>query len=414
MSSRQPIPGVHLRSTFQSIFSVSHGKVVGHEALLRGEDDRGTELTPGELFPQLVARYSAHDVNELCTRLHLGSFARQAREGWLFLNVSPDAVRDRSDVIERFGSYFRDAALDAHRIVVEIVETRSYDERQLADAVEGFRDLGCLVAIDDFGAGESNFERVWRLRPDLVKLDRAMLEEATDNPLVRHVLPGLVSLVHEIGCLVVLEGIETAEQAHIALEADVDFVQGFYFSRPTLTPPSLPSMRDKFAELASRVRSSMSSRTESDRGFIGAYLGGFEACAASLEDGSGLADACALFLAVSGVQRLYLLNAEGIQLTENLESPDVLSAADRRYDPCATGVGADWYRRPYFQRALAAPRVVQVSRPYLSIRDARCCVTLSIAFERDGELLVLCADIDFEDSRPLSRRFPQKSGVVLR
>ena len=67
------------------------------------------------------------------------------------------------------------------------METSAYDEENLARCVQYFRDLGCLVAIDDFGAGESNFERIWRLKPDIVKLDRSMVVEATRTPRVRSI-----------------------------------------------------------------------------------------------------------------------------------------------------------------------------------------------------------------------------------
>lgn len=407
--------GIRLHSVFQSIFSVSHSKVVGHEALLRGQDRDQSALGPSDIFPRLVARFSADAVNEHCARLHLNNFAQQNRDGWLFLNVSPDAVPCRADVTRRFGAWLAEADIPAHRIVVEIIETRSYDEKRLADAVEGFRDLGCLVAIDDFGAGESNFERVWRLRPDLVKLDRAMLEEATANPLVRHILPGIVSLVHEAGCLVVLEGIENEEQALLAMESDVDFVQGYHFSRPSLRPPEPEKAREAFSSLGRELKRALSDRTEQDRGFFESYTGGFEACALALEDGETLRDSCGLFLALAGVQRVYVLDQEGRQLSGNVEARDGQCPPDPRFDPCSDGSGANWCRRPYFQRAIEAPRVTQISRPYLSIRDARNCVTLSIAYDApDGSLHVLCADLDYDPSEPFSRRQPRTSQVQRR
>ena len=403
--------GIRLHSVFQSVLSVSHARVVGHEALLRGVDRDGTALTPSQIFPRLVSKFCANSVNEFCARLHLGTFQAHDREGWLFLNVNPDAVPSRRDVYERFGSWLRDADIPAHRIVVEVVETRSIDEKGLAEAVEGFRDLGCLVAIDDFGAGESNFERVWRLRPDVVKLDRAMLEEATQNPLVRRILPGIVSLVHEAGCLVVLEGIETEEQALLAMECDVDFVQGYHFSRPTLDPPPREEAKSLFLELEGQLRQHLDDRNEQDRGFFESYMGGFEACAHALEEGDSLRDACATFLALAGVQRVYLLDQDGQQMAGNVEARDTGLASDPRFDPCADAEGASWFRRPYFQRAIQRPRATQVSRPYLSIRDAKTCVTLSIAYDSPDGLCVLCADLSYALPEPAGPWSVRESGV---
>jgi EAL domain-containing protein (putative c-di-GMP-specific phosphodiesterase class I) len=124
--------GLRLHSAFQPIISVVHSKIVGHEALLRGHNERDEALSPAELFPQLVATLSARQVNETCARLHMTSFTAQQGEGWLFLNVSPDSMTGRAEVITEFGSWLEECGLSSHQIVVEIVETRAYDEVQLA------------------------------------------------------------------------------------------------------------------------------------------------------------------------------------------------------------------------------------------------------------------------------------------
>jgi hypothetical protein len=150
-----------------------------------------------------------------------------------------------------------------------------------------------------------------------------------------------------------------------------------------------------------------------DRGFFASFTGGLEACVSALEDGLGFHDAVQMFLAVAGVQRVYELDAEGYQVGENAESPGC-GARDRRFDPCASAQGANWFRRPYFQRAMANPKKVQISRPYLSIRDARSCVTMSVAFEDESEMRVLCADLDYEQSEPPSQRAQYESGIRIK
>lgn len=405
--------GLKLHTAFQPIISVVHSKIVGHEALLRGYDERNNLLSPAELFPQLVATLSARQVNETCSKLHLQSFSKSRGDGWLFLNVSPDSMPDRAGVISEFGDWIQQAGVRPHQVVVEIIETRSYDECRLAEAVSGFRHLGCLVAIDDFGAGESNFERIWRLRPDLVKLDRAMITEAAVNPLVQRILPGIVSLVHEAGCLVVMEGIETERQALIAVESDVDFVQGFYFSRPSSRYNQPNEIRAQLDELENSIRSTREAQSAMDRGFFASFTGGLEECVSALEEGLAFRDAVSKFLGLAGVQRIYELDAEGYQVGENAESTDY-EMHDPRFAPCADGHGANWFRRPHFQRAMAHPKKVQVSRPYLSIRDARSCVTMSIAFEHKNQMRVLCADLDCQHEMPSSQRAHQESGIHRR
>lgn len=406
------VQGLALSSTFQPIISVAHSRVVGHEALIRGVDRRGQHLAPGEIFSALGDKLSEKQLNSLCSRLHLGSFAMQERDGWLFLNVTPSAIGDKDSVLADFRDLLKTAGVPPHRLVMEIIETKVHDEVLLGEAVEAFRELGCLVAIDDFGSGESNFERIWRLRPDLVKIDRAMITQAAESPVVRRILPGLVSLLHEAGCLVVMEGIETERQALIAVESNADFVQGFHFAAPSQTPPHSTEIKQQFSLLAAELHRGAEERAAQDLDFFRCFTGGLEACVSALEEHVDFFDACSMFLAVAGVQRVYLLDSAGYQLGQNAESLH-RGKADARFTPCADTTGANWYRRPYFQRAIRQPRVVQISRPYLSIRDATSCVTMSVAFEVGGALRVLCADLDY-DSEPLSPRGIRDSRIILR
>lgn len=135
--------------------------------------------------------------------------------------------------------------IEPRRVVLEVLEQSAEDIERLALAVQQFRDQGFLIALDDFGAGHTNIERIWQLDPDIVKLDRVMLSHAGHNvhaPLsertrkqrrnMEAVLWGIVSLLHEAGKLVLIEGVETEHEAQLALASGADFVQGFFFARP--------------------------------------------------------------------------------------------------------------------------------------------------------------------------------------
>ena len=73
---------------------------------------------------------------------------------------------------------------------------------------------------------------MWHLRPDIVTLDRCILAQASEHSHIERVLPGLVSLLHESGQLVLMGGLSTERDALIALECNVDFVQGAYLRGP--------------------------------------------------------------------------------------------------------------------------------------------------------------------------------------
>jgi len=99
-------------------------------------------------------------------------------------------------------------------------------------AILGYRRRGFRVAIDDFGAQDSNFDRLWRLTPDVVKIDRTLVVEAVRNPRARRVLPRIVDIIHQLGATVVCEGIETCLQDALARDSGADLVQGFLYGKP--------------------------------------------------------------------------------------------------------------------------------------------------------------------------------------
>jgi len=384
-----------LRTALQPVLSLAHHKPVGYEALLRAYDAEDRLVSPHRMFRK--AGDDAIALDQICRALHVQNCVLQGTgQAWIFLNVSPALILEGHStrtilprVLERYG-------VPAHRVVVEILETTAYDEENLARCVQYFRDLGCLVAIDDFGAGESNFERIWRLKPDIVKLDRSMVVEAMRTSRVRRILPGLVSLIHEAGCLVVMEGLETAEHALIAMESDVDFVQGYYFGEPRSRLSPDEDYRGVLNDLFSCFQERVRRQSSSERGMLAHYSKRFQDAALLFRLGGEPEQAFAEFLALGGVQRCYLLSAEGVQVGANIGAKRAASRLDPRYLPCADAEGANWFRRPYFRRAITQPMAVQISRPYLSIADARACVTFSIAIPETDGVRVLCADLDWE------------------
>lgn len=171
--------GLQLSSAFQPIISLSHRRVVGYEALLRASNAVGAAVAPVDVFALPKDARESIDLDRRCRALHLRYFRDAAiPDAWLFLNVSAQVVLEG----RRYGAFFNQLLqtlqFPARRVVVEILEGAVHDEAQLAVAAEYYRAIGCLVALDDFGAGHSNFERIWRLKPDIVKLDLSLIHAA--------------------------------------------------------------------------------------------------------------------------------------------------------------------------------------------------------------------------------------------
>ncbi len=386
--------GLTLRTALQPIFSISHKRVVGYEALIRAFDNDNSSVLPLHLFQLPTSEPENVLLDRLCRYLHVKNYsALDDQINWLFLNISPKVVANGRQCDSFFGKLLRQTGLPPHRIVVEIVEQPTDDSQQLRDTVAYYQQLGCLTAIDDFGAGHSNFERVWNLSPDIVKLDRTLLTRATADKKARQILNGIASLLHQSGCLVLLEGVETKDQAMIAIDAGVDFVQGFYFSRPSIELQEMTTVGTNLEQLLTDYKSRSRVQLDPTQQITDFFSSYFQSAVNKLRFGNNLEQSCVELLGHHSVSRCYLIDASGVQVEKTLISRSIANTLDPRFRPLENTVSADWYRQQYLKQALAQPDHIHVTRPYLSIAGAHMCVTLSLAYYQQGALRVLCCDV---------------------
>ncbi|SIT35141.1 Diguanylate phosphodiesterase [Paraburkholderia ribeironis] len=386
-----------LTSVFQPIFSLSHMRAVGYEGLLRARDALDRTVSALDVFGEAARLGDVLHMDRLAQTLHLENFKVLGVEHeWLFLNVHPDALTDPYHAAALLAN-LRRLDLPSRRIVLEVLEQGAEDLERLADSVRQFRERGFLIALDDFGAGHSNVERIWQLNPDIVKLDRIMLSHAAHRADMAAILPGLVTLLHEAGKLVLIEGVETEHEAQMALACNADFVQGFFFGRPSPGAVDAEHAAVCIGEVTERYREQAQARERRKASRLAPYLRAFERAAERLAAGESLEEVCWNFLALDHAARCFLLDAKGRQAGRNVVLRADRAARETRFLPLVDAQGASWLRRPYFRDAINAPERVHVTRPYLSINEALPCVTLSVATRVGEKTCVLCGDIDWED-----------------
>lgn len=240
--------GLRLYSVFQALFATTDGRPVAHEALLRVIDREGKSLTPAQAFAVPKGQQEIVYFDRLCRMVHAVNFVNQARDDTpLFLNVSGQHLLSVGEGGhgQTFEKLLSHCGLKPSQIVLEVLESRVDDLKHLQRAVEAYQRRGYRVAIDDFGCQHSNFDRLWLLSPDIVKLDRSLIVEAGTNPRARRILPKLIEIIHDLGAQAVCEGIETGDQHALARDAGADLVQGFLYARPGTTlihaPTPLPN-----------------------------------------------------------------------------------------------------------------------------------------------------------------------------
>lgn len=225
--------GIRLTSAFQPIVDVASNRVWGREALLRAATDTVPAYGAHAAFERAEEAHSLVQFDRLLRTLHLLNHARSfAAEELLFLNVHPrllTRVTDHGRTFEQILHYY---SVPPERVVIEIAEHAVEDKLRLFEAVSNFRNVGYKISIDDLRPGRANFERVLPLRPDIVKLEGSLIRNAEQAAGGKGVVYGLVDRCRSKGARVVIQGIETAEQADIALRSGAEGGQGYYIGRP--------------------------------------------------------------------------------------------------------------------------------------------------------------------------------------
>ena len=382
-------------SAFQPIVSLTHARVVGHEGLLRAHDAAGQAVPPPQLLDIAIASGDILLLDRLCRTLHVAN-AQAVSEGWLFLNIHPDSFSSAQQANRKafMADLLKHSEIQPKMVVIEILEELIEEEDNFRNTVGQLRDLGCMLAIDDFGAGHSNFDRIWQVAPEIVKLDRRFAVQCEADSRARRMLPRIVNMLHEAGALVLLEGIETETQAMIALESDIDFAQGYYFARPAPEPRPIHQVIPAVTELWERYERDSHHNYRKRRERIAPYEQAIVKAAMELAMRSEeLAGACCAFLELPDTEFCYLLDGLGLQVGSNVWSSTSRKNAAGSYTPIAGIHGARWSRRPYFRRAIEHFGQVQTTRPYLSATTGNLCVTISIAFHQGKQTRVLCGDM---------------------
>lgn len=398
--------GLILTSAFQPIFSIAHQRPVGYEGLLRAYDVEGRQLQPNRVFSRPSNSRENLELDRVCRKLHADNFAMQDTEGcWLFLNLNSQClVTERPDagfmreLISRSG-------IPSRRIVIEILESEIDDRAYLRQLIEHFRGLGCLIAIDDFGAGHSNFDRIWELQPDIVKIDRNLVKQASKSLKVERILTGIVSLIHETGSLVVMEGVENEKEALVAVSSNADMVQGFYFGRPASMITD-NQFGKKMNALLSQKNSATCQYSRRMQEQFQLFKERYQQEVDRLREYKNIEQCGDAVFQDERVVRCFLLDQFGYQKGRSLYPPKFSSRLDIRFAPLLAGENANWSHRHYHHRAIHNPGVIQISRPYLSVAGSHMCVTVSKAIEVDGEMLVFCCDLDWTDEELSSVNLP--------
>lgn len=205
----------------QPIIDLSRGSVVGYEMLSRFPQGR-----PDAWFAAAAAHGMSAQLDARVMRRALALRAELPPNTFLTVNVEPHDLLDPAVQAVVTGEH------DLSRLVVELTEHARVDLAGLAGPLRQLRDRGAVIAADDVGAGYAGLQALLALRPQIVKIDRSLVDGIDEDPAKQAVVRMLGELSSTMDAWVLAEGIERPEELVELLRLGVPLAQGYLLGRP--------------------------------------------------------------------------------------------------------------------------------------------------------------------------------------
>ncbi|MDB4973003.1 MAG: hypothetical protein JWN48_1344 [Myxococcaceae bacterium] len=222
-----------LNIVYQPILDLKKRSIFAYEALVRSTSQH--YQGPPAMFTEAIrSRYC-------------GALGRAVRELTvanappcpLFVNIHPNEF-DEGWLVQPDDPIFH----HEHPVYLEITESVPLSHFSLCHSVLAeVRSRGVLLAVDDLGAGYSNLKYIADLSPEIVKLDRGLIENMQKGTRQYRLVRAIVRMCEDLGAKVVAEGIENDSEAQAVFEAGAHYGQGYFYARPSFPPPPLSGIK---------------------------------------------------------------------------------------------------------------------------------------------------------------------------
>jgi len=221
---------------FQPIIDSKTGKIFAYEALMRSQLE--SLKNPLDIIKLATADSRLYEIERITFFKALESFVNNKekfKDAKLFINSIPNQVLSNEDLKkfeQLYGQY-----LD--RVVVELLENEHSNEANTAKKRKVVEKWNSMLAIDDFGSGYNNEAVLLDITPDFVKIDMGIVRGIDKDLNRQQISKNLISYAKQRKIKIVAEGVETKEELEKLIELGVDYLQGYYLSKPNFIPQEL-------------------------------------------------------------------------------------------------------------------------------------------------------------------------------
>jgi EAL domain-containing protein (putative c-di-GMP-specific phosphodiesterase class I) len=223
-----------ITSHFQPIIDMSNNSIFGYEALVRGVMPNGDLVYPDVLFEKSARNDMDFNFDRLCRENALKTTAVKKVDAKVFINFIPTTIYDPKFCLASTVKWANQLEFDPKNIVFEVVETQKVkDTEHLKTILNYYREQGFLIALDDVGEGYSSLNMIIDLKPDIIKVDRNIINNIDKDEMKRSVYKALRNLAMENDIKILAEGVETPYELATLKSIGLDYAQGYYFAKPS-------------------------------------------------------------------------------------------------------------------------------------------------------------------------------------
>ena len=238
---------------YQPFYNVKKSCFDVAEALVRIRQENGELIPPGAFIPAAeesgqIIPLGIRVFEKVCRFL---SNVDMKKYGLKEIEVNVSAAQfDHENPSKFVMNNIEKYHINPSSINLEITETAAAENREImVKNMEKLIKKGVTFSLDDFGTGRSNIDYFVNMPVNAVKFDYTFTRGFFDNEKIKHVLTGLVDIIHKMNMGIVAEGIETEEQMNVMTEMGVEYIQGFYYSRPVPEDEFLAFLKEKNSPL---------------------------------------------------------------------------------------------------------------------------------------------------------------------
>lgn len=220
---------------FQPKILIADGALGGVESLVRWHHPQRGMVLPGAFIAvaEANALIGAMTIRTMTLALaQMAAWAAVGRHLKVSVNLSAYMLVD-IDLPDRLAREAAEFGIDPQQLILEITETGVFaDIANSLEILTRLRMKGFPLSIDDFGTGYSSMRQLSQIPFTEMKIDRAFVHHAAENPTAKAILEASVNLGRTLGMSVVAEGVETKEDWDLLRKVGVDLVQGYFVAKP--------------------------------------------------------------------------------------------------------------------------------------------------------------------------------------